>query len=120
MTFLKRGECYGLALLPSIIYIGRLRIASRYIVYIQSVSRLFDSVMRTLGFYPGRPGSNPTIGVFFFQLCFSYLLRHSCRKKRGKVSDSHRLRFTDCAQLSSNMPCKSIFYDTLNSLLTRF
>ena len=29
--FLEKGECYGLALLPSIICLGRLRIASKYI-----------------------------------------------------------------------------------------
>ena len=29
--FLEKGECYGLALLPSIICLGRLRIACRYI-----------------------------------------------------------------------------------------
>ena len=28
--FLEKGECYGLALLPSIICLGRLRIACRY------------------------------------------------------------------------------------------
>ena len=29
--FLEKGECHGLALLPSIICLGRLRIASKYI-----------------------------------------------------------------------------------------
>ena len=78
-----KGECYGLALLPSIICLGRLRIASKF--FIQSLttasgSRLFSSVVRALDFYPGGPGSNPTIGGKFFQLCFIPLLRLSCRK----------------------------------------
>ena len=54
-------------------------------VYIQSLttalgSRLFGSVVRELDFYPGRQGSNPTIGERLFQLCFIPLLRLSCRK----------------------------------------
>ena len=57
-------------------------------VYIHSVttasgSRLFGSMVRALDFYPG---SNPTIGRNFFQLCFIPLLRLSCRK-RGSESD---------------------------------
>ena len=45
-----------------------------------SESRLFDSVVRALDFYLGGPGSIPTAGVRFFQLCFIPLLRLSCRK----------------------------------------
>ena len=46
-------------------------------------SRLFDSVVRALDFYPGRPGSNPTTGGSFYQLCLISLLRLSCRKIGG-------------------------------------
>ena len=42
---------------------------------IASWSRLFGSVVRALDFYPNRPGSNPTTGGKFFQLCFIPLLR---------------------------------------------
>ena len=45
-----------------------------------SGGRLFGSVVRALDFYPGRPGSNPTVGRKSFQLCFIPLLRLSCRK----------------------------------------
>ena len=73
---LDEGECYDLALLPSIICLGRLRIAY---IYIQSLtttsgSRLFGSMVRVLDFYPGGRGSNPTIGETFFQLCVIPLL----------------------------------------------
>ena len=87
--FLEKGECFDLALLPSIICLGRLRIDCMYIfnlyVYIQSLttasrSRLFGSVVRALDFYPDRPGSNLTKGEKFVQLCFIPLLRLSCRK----------------------------------------
>ena len=66
--FLEKGECYDLALLPSIIYLGRFRIRSLK-KYIQSrttasESRLFGSVARALG--PDRPGSTPTTGGTFF------------------------------------------------------
>ena len=44
------------------------------------MSRLFGSVVRALDFYPGRPGSNPTTGGNFFQLCFIPLLRLPCCK----------------------------------------
>ena len=44
-----------------------------------SVSQLFGSVVRALDFYPGGPGSNPTTGGNFFQLCFIPMLRFSCK-----------------------------------------
>ena len=69
--------CYDLALVPSIICLGRFRIACRYIyIYIQSLTitsgnRLFGSVVRALDFHPDRPGSNPKIsGIFFSYASF--------------------------------------------------
>ena len=49
---LEKGECYDQALLPSIICLGRLRIASKYIQSLttESGSRLFGSVVRALDF----------------------------------------------------------------------
>ena len=38
-----------------------------------SGSRLFDSVVRAMGFSPGRPGSNPTTGGIFFSIYASFL-----------------------------------------------
>ena len=75
-------HCYGLSLLPSTICLGRFRMACRYIFTLTTASgsRLFGSVVRLLDFYPGRPGSNPTTGGKFIQLCFIPLLRLSCRK----------------------------------------
>ena len=53
---------------------------------VSSGSRLFGSVVGVLDFYPGKPGSNPTVGGNLFQLCLIPLLRLSCRKnpERGK------------------------------------
>ena len=51
--FLEEGECYDRALLPSIICLGRLRIASKYTIQsltTASGSRLFGSVFRALDF----------------------------------------------------------------------
>ena len=50
-----------------------------------SESRLFGSVFRALDFYPEGPGSNPTIGAKFFQLCFIPLLRLSCHKSINTI-----------------------------------
>ena len=54
LFFLEKDECYGLAFLPSIVCLGRLRIACRYIFTLiaASGSRLFGSVVRALSFYP--------------------------------------------------------------------
>ena len=41
---------------------------------------LFGSVVRALDFQLGVPGSIPTIGGKYFQLCFIPLLQLSCRK----------------------------------------
>ena len=46
----------------------------------QEIKNIFGSVVRALDFYPGGPGSIPTAGARFFQLCFIPLLRLSCRK----------------------------------------
>ena len=50
--FLEEGECYGLALLPSIICLGRLCIASKYKYNLTTASgsRLFDLVVGALDF----------------------------------------------------------------------
>ena len=74
--------CYVLALLPSIICLGRLHIPCRYIFSLWQLCQGIDSgsVVRALDFYLGRRGSNPTIGREVFQLCFIPLLRLSCRK----------------------------------------
>ena len=52
-----------------------------------SIYSIFDNCvresalwLRALDFYPGGPGSIPTAGVRFFQLCFIPLLRLSGRK----------------------------------------
>ena len=81
-------RCYDPALLPSIICLGRLRIACRYIVNLWQLHQGFYSLalVRALDFYPGRPGSNPMIGGIFFQLCFIPLLWLSCRKM-GLIRD---------------------------------
>ena len=83
---------YGLALLPPIICLGRFRVAYRYIFTLTTAlgSRLFGSVVRALDFYPGRLGSNPTIGGKFIQLCFIPLLWLSCHK----IGAHPRLDFT--------------------------
>ena len=73
--------CYSLSLLPLIICLGRLCIACRYIFNWQ-LCQGFDSgsVVRALDLYLGRPGSNPTTGGKYFQLCFIPLLWLSCHK----------------------------------------
>ena len=89
MISLKRGGGGGgvgwggvlwLSLLPSIICLG---IVCMYIFSLWQL-RLFSSVVRILSFYPGRPGSNPTISGKFFQLCFIPFIRLYCRKNTKK------------------------------------
>ena len=46
--FLEKGECYDLALLPSIIHLGRLCIASRYIFNFWQLRQLVDSLAQWL------------------------------------------------------------------------
>ena len=50
------GECYGLALLPSIICLGRFRIACRYIFTLWQLRQGVDSFAQWLEHCPGRPG----------------------------------------------------------------
>ena len=77
------GECYDLALLPSVICLGRFHILVASIYSNPDNS----SVVRVLDFYPGGPGSNPMVGGKFFQLCFIPVLQLSCCKnKRHKYS----------------------------------
>ena len=69
---------------PTFDYLPR-QITHSVYVYNQSLtsaseSRHFGSVVRALDFQPGGPGSIPTKGMTFFQLCFIPLLRLSCRK----------------------------------------
>ena len=81
--FLEKGECYGLALLPSIICLGRLCIASKYIFTLWQLRQGVDSLAQWLEHwifnredrlrFPGKT-------EYFFQLCFIPLLRLSCRK----------------------------------------
>ena len=46
--FLEKGECYGLTLLPSIICLGRLRIACRYIFNLWHLREGVDSLAQWL------------------------------------------------------------------------
>ena len=78
------GECYDRALLPSIICLGRLRIASKYIFNLWQLRQWVDSLAQWLEhwiFIREDPGSIPMKGGIIFQLCFIPLLRLSCRKK---------------------------------------
>ena len=79
------NQCYDRALLPSIICLGRLRIASKY-MYIFNLWQMrqgVDSLAQWLEhwiFIREDPGSIPTKGGILFQLCFIPSLRLSCRK----------------------------------------
>ena len=81
--FLEKGECYDRALLPSIICLSRLRIASKYIFTLWQLHQGVDSLAQWLEhwiFIREDPGSIPRKDGIFFQLCFIPLLRLSCRK----------------------------------------
>ena len=76
-------NCYDRALLPSIICLGRLRIASKYIFNLWQLRQWVDSLAQWLEhwiFNREDPGSIPRKDGMFFQLCFIPLLRISCRK----------------------------------------
>ena len=86
--FLEKGECYNRALLPSIICLGRLRIASKYIFNLWQLRQWVDSLAQRLEhwiFIQEDPGSIPMKGIIFFQLCFIPLLRLSCRQILGDL-----------------------------------
>ena len=81
--FLEKGECYGLALLPSIICLGRLRIASKHIFTLWQLRQGVDSLAQWLEHwifnredrvrFPGKT-------EYFFSYASIPLLRLSCRK----------------------------------------
>ena len=91
--FLEKGVCYDRALLPSIICLGRLRIASKYIFNLWHLRQGVDSLAQWLQHLI----FNREDRVRFqrqawdvFQLCFIPLLRLSCRK----MGTRPRLDFT--------------------------
>ena len=81
--FLEEGECYDRALLPSIICLGRLRIASKYIYNLWQLRQGVDSLAQWLEHWIFNLEDRvrfPRQAWEFFQLCFIPLLRLSCRK----------------------------------------
>ena len=75
--------CYGLALLPSIICLGRLRIASKYIYNFWQLHQGVNSLAQWLEHWIFNREDRvrfPWQAWKFFQLCFIPLLRLSCRK----------------------------------------
>ena len=112
--FFEKGECYDLALLPSIICLGRFCIACILsLTAVASGCWLFGSVVRALDFYPGKPGSNPTVGGKFFQLCFFPLLRISSCKNIFFLFFSWKTGFDISCKLSPMetiwMKCQILF-----------
>ena len=102
-NFLEEGECYGLLLLPSIICLGRFRIACTYIFNRWQLreGRLFSSVVRALGFYLGRQGSNPMVDGKFSAILHSFVTTHvvrtvydvikeKCNAKKGPLCPNHK------------------------------
>ena len=77
---MRSGKCKDLALLPTIICLGRFRIPCRYIFNIRQLHQGFDSLAQLLEhwIFICRPVSNPMTGRKFFQLCFILLLWLSC------------------------------------------
>ena len=81
--FLEEGECYDRALLPSIICLGRLRIASKYIFNLWQLRQRVDSLAQWLEHWIFNRENRVRFlrqAWKFFQLCFFPLLRLSCRK----------------------------------------
>ena len=75
--------CYDRALLPSIICLGRLRIASKYIFNLWQLRQGVDSLAQWFEhwiFIREDRVRFPRKAWKFFQLCFIPLLRLSCRK----------------------------------------
>ena len=64
--------CYGRALLPSIICLGRLRIASEYIFSLWQLRQGVDSLAQSIGFLSGRTGFDSHVrrGNFFSYASF--------------------------------------------------
>ena len=76
-------SCYERALLPSIICLGRLRIASKYIFNLWQLRQGVDSLAQWLQYWIFNREDRVRIlrqTVKCFQLCFIPLLRLSCRK----------------------------------------
>ena len=74
--FFEKGECYGRALLPSIICLGRSRITWRYTFNLWQLRQRVDSLAQWVehwNFHPDRLGSNPTIGGIFFSAMLYFL-----------------------------------------------
>ena len=80
--FLEKGECYNSALIPLIICLGRLRIASKYIFSLWQMRQGVDSLAKWIEHWIFNQEDRvriPRKGKFFL-LCFIPLLRLSCRK----------------------------------------
>ena len=80
---ISREYCYDRALLPSIICLGRLRIASKYIFNIWPLHQGVDSLAQWLEHWIFNREDRvriPRQVWKFFQLCFIPSLRLSCRK----------------------------------------
>ena len=84
--FLEEGECYGLSILHSITCLGRFRIACRFIFNLWRLRQGVDFLAQWLEhrFFAQayRFWSPWQVGIFFFQLCFIPMLRHSYRRIR--------------------------------------
>ena len=77
-------KCYGLALLPSIICPGRLRIASKYIFNLWQLRQRVDSLAQWLEHWiSGGPGSIPTSGVEIFSAMLHSFVTTFMSKDRG-------------------------------------
>ena len=89
--------CYGLALLISIICLGRLHIACTYMYLfnLRQVRQGVDSLAQWLKhriFYPEGPGLDHTIGGIFFFSCASFLFYDPHVVKWGLVRDFTSLK----------------------------
>ena len=80
--FLEEGVCYEWPLPPSIIYLGRLCIASRFIFNLWQLRQGVDSLAQWLEhwIFVQATGVQTPPGLWNFQLCFIPSLRFSCRK----------------------------------------
>ena len=85
--FLEKGECYERALLPSIICLGRLRIASKYIFNLWQLRQRVDSLAQWLEHWIFNredrvrfPGKTEYFFSYASILCYGY---HVVRSDRG-------------------------------------